>query len=74
MRIDLNVHEGFGAVRRAVGFFIGLVVCSFFQLLRPATSLKPTTAAVERQCACVSRETEVRRGWWTGDRCIRCEY
>ena len=38
MRIDLNVHEGFGAVRRAVGFFIGLVVCSFFSscALQPA--------------------------------------
>ena len=38
MRIDLNVHEGFGAVRRAVGFFIGLVVFSFFSscALQPA--------------------------------------
>jgi protein TonB len=30
MGIDLNVHEGFGAVRRSVGFFIGLLVFSFF--------------------------------------------
>ena len=30
MRIDLNVHEGFGAVRQAVGVFIGLLVCGFF--------------------------------------------
>ena len=38
MRIDLDVHEGFGAVRRAVGFFIGLVVSSFFSscALQPA--------------------------------------
>ena len=38
MRIDLKVHEGFGAVRPAVGVCIGLLVCSFFSscALQPA--------------------------------------